>query len=469
MTALLSPPSPAAGDAWPSQPLQIEAIRRKPGRGLMVVARERCETRTHRARSTERWHITVSEASLLRDGVGATLDAALDALERAGGDDAEESGLDAAFLHFPDDPGLPTLAAAVDVSRGGPVWGALEAALKAVFSEPGWRLAAATATPVRHKPGSRCVIAYRLTLHTTAGTEVRRLTVYGKVLAEAGEAGALDGVLRRLNAARALTDAWSVPAAAGAVEELKLSFSGDAAPPAARDGLVALRPQRRQCGPGQPAGAFIPAETLDAVARGLAQLHGPDLSPEGLPERPASVEADRARRRGDLLAGYFPQLAAQARQTAGDIAGALLRQPAPAPRLCHGGFKPSQLLVAPGGQVGVIDWDGACAADPALDLGYFLAYLRPPALWAGPAGARTWFEAARARFLSTYCAVAASLGADAAGRRQRAGAYEAALLLKIAARRVNRLSSPRPQELTAVLAEARQCLASPVPALAEAS
>jgi len=48
----------------------------------------------------------------------------------------------------------------------------------------------------------------------------------------------------------------------------------------------------------------------------------------------------------------------------------------------------------------------------------------------------------------------------AAGIVGRAAVYEAALLLKIATRRVNRLNSARPRELVAILAEAERCLAT---------
>src|SRR5256885_12862066 len=50
----------------------------------------------------------------------------------------------------------------------------------------------------------------------------------------------------------------------------------------------------------------------------------------------------------------------------------------------------------------VVDLDGLCLADPALDVGYLLAYLRPDGLWYGRAGMRRWFESAAAKFVSAY-------------------------------------------------------------------
>ena len=104
----------------------------------------------------------------------------------------------------------------------------------------------------------------------------------------------------------------------------------------------------------------------------------------------------------------------------------------------------------------MVDLDGFCLADPALDTGYFLAYLRPTGLWYGRAGRRHWFEEAAASFCGAYREALIERGMDTAvtdGILERTRFYEAALLFKIATRRVNRLNSPRPGELAAMLAE----------------
>jgi aminoglycoside phosphotransferase (APT) family kinase protein len=109
-----------------------------------------------------------------------------------------------------------------------------------------------------------------------------------------------------------------------------------------------------------------------------------------------------------------------------------------------------------------VDFDQFCLADPALDVGYFLAYLRPAGLWYRRAGRRAWFEAAADAFLTTYLhrlAERGESGATCAGIAGRAPVFEAALLLKIAARRANRLHSPRPGEVAAVLDEVSGSLA----------
>ncbi|MDQ1718769.1 MAG: hypothetical protein QOE89_2722, partial [Pseudonocardiales bacterium] len=126
----------------------------------------------------------------------------------------------------------------------------------------------------------------------------------------------------------------------------------------------------------------------------------------------------------------------------------------------HGSYKPSQLLVRDG-SVFLVDFDQFCQADPALDVGYFMAYLRPPGLFYDRRGTRDWFDTAAETFRNAYLGARLERGAttaDTASILSRSSVYEAALLLKIAARRPNRLHSPRPGEVHALLREITGCL-----------
>ena len=164
--------------------------------------------------------------------------------------------------------------------------------------------------------------------------------------------------------------------------------------------------------------------------------------------------------RAAQLADYAPRDADRA-LALGERVADRLASTAPAPlRATHGSFKPAQLLFR-GDELFITDFDQLCAADPALDIGYFLAYLRPPALWYRRHGARAWYEAVEGQFLTTYAAALSDLTGDRAeaeAATARAHLYSAALLLKIANRRPNRLNSIRPGELDAMLAEISVCL-----------
>jgi aminoglycoside phosphotransferase (APT) family kinase protein len=208
--------------------------------------------------------------------------------------------------------------------------------------------------------------------------------------------------------------------------------------------------------PGSPAAV----EVVRAAARALAELHTSGLDTGGLNRRTGTVEAGRAAKRASLLEQYVPELTPQVRRVTGALCAALEGLPTDTLRPAHGSYKSSQLMVRDGA-VFLVDFDQFCLADPALDVGYFLAYLRPAGLWYHRAGRRAWFDAAAEAFLTAYLSRLAERGETAgtcAGIAGRAHVFEAALLLKIAARRVNRLHSPRSGEVAAVLDEVSRTL-----------
>jgi hypothetical protein len=175
---------------------------------------------------------------------------------------------------------------------------------------------------------------------------------------------------------------------------------------------------------------------------------------------PAFSITAKAARRAATIAAYVPELSHEAAEVAQSLCEALEALPRDGLRPAHGSYKPSQLLFR-SGSVFLVDFDQFCLADGALDVGYFLAYLRPPGLWYHRAGTRAWFAHAAATFLAAYDRRLAERGVDEATRtgiQRRCHVYEAALLLKIAARRPNRLHSPRPGEVAALLDEVRTCL-----------
>jgi len=126
----------------------------------------------------------------------------------------------------------------------------------------------------------------------------------------------------------------------------------------------------------------------------------------------------------------------------------------------HGEFRASQLIFGRQDRVVITDLDTACAGDPAFDVGCFLAYLRPRALWRGSAEARAWFRAGRETFLDAYAA-------DDALRR-RAALFEAVFVLKNVSRRTRNLNSPRPGELRLAVREIEACLGAAEPVRAHA-
>ncbi len=133
-----------------------------------------------------------------------------------------------------------------------------------------------------------------------------------------------------------------------------------------------------------PAGA----EQGRATGRALAEIHARRydeaglLGPELGVERPFGdvFEAFRRHARAELrrAAGAPPGLAERVLDHLDGREGAL-RAAAGAPALLHGDFKASNLRLAEGGQLLVLDWEFAYAGPPLLDLGQLVRWGAPPA------------------------------------------------------------------------------------------
>ncbi|TFV71353.1 hypothetical protein E4P39_18800 [Blastococcus sp. CT_GayMR19] len=408
----------------------LRYLRRKPGRGLVAVfgPSDRGDIYT----------VSVDERSLLE-------------------------GLDAAGVSgstvqaFPVDPKLPHLDAVMAPSAHADLAAALESTAREVHDVPSDRdLLDVVAEPVRYKPGDRCVLRYRLRFGAPGaaggpGTAPRICTLVAKLYRDPHEAQAADDLLARLRERAAVE--WTARPL-GVVPGLPLALTEDLGssrdPVPAHSGLHVVHP-----------GSDAAAEVVRRAARALAELHTSGVDTAGLSRRTGADEAGKAAKRAGLLEGYVPELAPVVRQVGDALCAALTDLPTDTLRPGHGSYKPSQLMVR-GSAVFLVDFDQFCLADPALDVGYFLAYLRPAGLFYRRAGRRAWFEESAETFLSTYLHRLTERGESAAtcaGIARRAPLFEAALLLKIAARRANRLHSPRPGEVAAVLDEVSRCLA----------
>ena len=206
----------------------------------------------------------------------------------------------------------------------------------------------------------------------------------------------------------------------------------------------------------------IPRDELRSAALALARLHTSAVRPTEKPPRTGAQEAERAVKRAQVIAAHYPAEAQATLQLAQQLAAQLERAHPDGYWPAHGGFKPSQLLFL-GPDAVMVDFDGFCLADAALDVGYFLAYLRASGLWYHRPGMRDWFNRAATEFVSAYRAAMLERGiahAEIDRILDHVRLYEAAILFKVATRRVHHLNSPRPQELSAMLGEIATCLAA---------
>jgi hypothetical protein len=427
-------------------------LRRKAGRGLVAVYGTA-------SNSSQIYTVTVDEAAL-----GAAVGTAEGTVPAVGIHPAwqghwpglvEEPALGVSVQAFPTDRKLPALAAAMMPSQQQALWDALQSAGRETLPDSGsWTLASAEAEPVRYKPGDRCVVRYRLRFERpgTAGPEQASCSIIGKLYRQPVQAEAAGALLNRL---RAGTDGSWCPAPLVTVGTLAMLLSEDlgtsSGNPPTLAGTQVINP-----------GDSSALSTIALAADALADLHTSSVADAGTPIRTGADEAVKAGKRAQVLSNYLPGLVDEIDRVSVELRARLEGLEPDVCRPAHGSYKSSQLLVRDGA-VFVVDFDQFCLADPALDVGYFLAYLRPPGLWYGRAGTRDWFEAAAEAFRSAYTAASVRRGVEASVCKsilKRAAVYEAALLMKIAARRANRLHSPRPTEVQAVLNEITACLSA---------
>jgi len=383
---------------------------------------------------------------------------------------------------FPADSSLPALATSCDTAKNGPLFQALAAAARLQLQDDAWQLIAASAEPVRYKPANRCVIRYRLHLEHSTTAAQKSLTIFGKVYANPEQARSVQARIQQLYDEQHHEQGTSfLPCPLGMIDTLGLTLNEAIQPVETsqdgaesdrwhrlRTGTRALQPQSEQSGGllergrgGDIVRIVLPSEELVLTAKALAELHTSAVYPNKNAPRTGAKEAKRALERAGLIAGRNPEHAEETQHLAGELAQRLTQLQPDAYLPAHGGFKASQLLFH-SHRVFIVDFDGFCCADPALDVGYFLAYLRPSGLWYQRSGMRQWFEEAAQLFVGTYRQAMLERGvalSTVQGIVERSRLYEAALLFKIATRRVNRLNSPRSKELSAMLREIAACLA----------
>jgi hypothetical protein len=456
--------------------LFVRYLRRKPQRGLAIIY---AVDETNAAKHLRTNNPTRSVSLTIDEGA---LDGAHISFKDAQVQQARLDILPSGVMHlpelylfaqkFPADAHLTTLAASCDTTPQSPLFLALQEAAQKQLKDVSWRLLSAQAMPVRYKPANRCVIRYTLQLENPVNGQQKALRLFGKTYADPESARHTQRLQQQLYQEQLdnNTDHPILPAPLGMIDDLALTLNEAIEVAQASDqdehwgrlrtGIQALQPTFEKGKGGSITRVILPEEELRLTAQVLARLHNSTLRPDADKPRTGGKEAKRARERARLIAEHTPQLSETILPLAEQLGTKLEAQKPTSYRVAHGGFKASQLLFH-SHHVFVVDFDGVCLADPALDVGYFLAYLRPSGLWYNRPGMREWFEGAAEIFRNEYqkAMVAAGVAADeVAGILEHTRYYEAALIFKIAARRANRLNSPRSGELSTMLSEIANCL-----------
>jgi len=119
------------------------------------------------------------------------------------------------------------------------------------------------------------------------------------------------------------------------------------------------------------------------------------------------------------------------------------RTPPQPPVLAHGSFAPSQLMVD-GSRTSLLDFDKLCQAEPAFDLGRFLAPLRLTL----KKHSNTSTDGLALHFVETYRAAGGPRTS-----KERIAAYEIASLVRMAAHSWLQLKAARLQAVCAILGQ----------------
>ena len=263
----------------------------------------------------------------------------------------------------------------------------------------------------------RCVLRYRLA--AVDGSAV----VYGKVAsipARDDVLAGLDALARR--ARREPHAAVFVPRVLGHSRELDLMLFAV---------VSGTRPDLRV------EAALGPV--IDAAASAAASMHVSGI--RSGQARTFDDELAWARNQMDLIRLDAPALVAWLTMVVDAVAAVARRTPRQPLAFAHGDFTPSQLLLAES-RVGVLDFDDLCQAEPALDLGRFLAYVQVGLAKSAMAA----HDSLASRLLATYHAVGGPPTEEA-----RVELYGVVSLILMAVHSWQRLKSERLQVVCAVL------------------
>lgn len=332
---------------------------------------------------------------------------------------------------FPVDGELPTLVDATDPAVAAGALGELLAAAGQL--EAPSQVTACRAEPVHYNRRHRCMLRYHLDL-AGGGT----LTLYGKVSND-GAGERTPAVVAALRATLARGGAhFAVPECLGFRPDLQLVVLTEipGVPMVAQ--LLKARLRGEAPAPGPQNGPTL-EEAVAACGRIAAALHTSGIRLGA--ERPLRRELADLRAELTSIRRVAPELASRLARRL-DLADARATSSPALPLVqSHGDFSYTQLIFH-GTQSGLVDFDNFCRAEPALDLGHFLAYLRfasvkakAPSTAAEHAQLR---EDLAARFTAAYVAAGGPAAALA-----RVPLYETVSLVRLAVHAWQRFKANR--------------------------
>jgi hypothetical protein len=230
---------------------------------------------------------------------------------------------------------------------------------------------------MRYKPGSRCTILYHLEYPADLAAERGWPAV---VVAKTYRSDKSDN--KGWNAYKGMQALWDSPLGRSSavtiaeplayLPEQSVLLQGPI-----REGTTLKDLIRSALRAGTPAAIAELQDYMRKTAIGLAELHtcevryGETLTWED--------EFEEVRERYTRLTIPIPQLAGLATPLLDRLDALATEYPAGSLQPAHGSFRPAQVLLYKG-QIGFIDFDGFCQAEPAMDLALFMAKVKQTGL-----------------------------------------------------------------------------------------
>ena len=347
---------------------------------------------------------------------------------------------------FPNDPALASLTKALDSQT---VSAALSQAMPE-FQADAVRILRCNVKTLRFRPGRRCTVRLTVWLRDKGSGEIYKRVLYGKIYHDLEKAERVyQQMLSLSNSLPAQSRRVSFATASAFLPDLAMVLQ-DPMEGVPLDSMLSC--DTKECNPRGFAGTV-------AAASALAAFHSSGLTAG----KPRSIQSELARfkKRGARIGQVNSELGNHMIKLADALSTWLdmLDQWGATTCLVHGDCKPAQFLIQDE-HVALLDFDHCGMADPAVDVGTFLATLQQMMVKqtlknrGKPALCTAWMPELKQRFLDAYCGTSGS----PSGFLHLAAWYEAVGLLRKAIRGFERSPySPLPQ---ALLAEAWKGLES---------
>ncbi|HET6823404.1 MAG TPA: phosphotransferase, partial [Anaerolineales bacterium] len=198
-------------------------------------------------------------------------------------------------------------------------------------------------------------------------------------------------------------------------------------------------------------------KAIQTCALIAATLHGSNIQ---LGQRNTlELQVAKLQESADVLSQVLPELGAQVKSWISQTVEFAHAYPAMPARFSHGDFTYTQLIFD-GKNGGLVDFDTMCQAEPAQDLGHYLAYQRLNIIKDQDPNSpfpQEEIEHLCAVFLDTYIDVAKAWIADEALLRGRVAIYELISLIRLTLHSWEKMKGSRLKQTMSLLEERIEC------------